>query len=95
MSKFIEETIVDAVRRLLAERVNEILTEMEDAIPPIEFDAASGNGNAPVIVLTQGERDEKDRIVKNDVYAVSISFELPGMEGGDGAMPMPLRRIGH
>jgi hypothetical protein len=78
MSKFIEEKIVDGVKALLTGRVNEILAEAEEVIPLIEL----GAGMEPVIVLAQGERSEKDRVVGVEVYALTVSFSISGERHG-------------
>jgi hypothetical protein len=79
MGLFIEERILNAVKSLLAGRVNELLGEMDCPVPPVEF----GSGYAPVgvcdpvISLAVCERSEKERIVRADVYSVSITFTVP------------------
>jgi hypothetical protein len=83
-SLYIEEKIIDSVKTLLTGRVNELLAEAEDMIPPIEFTLALTGGYSvvPVIRLVSGERNEKDRIIKADVYVLNIIFTVP--EGPDG-----------
>jgi hypothetical protein len=78
MSAFIEERIIDGVKELLTGRTNEILAEMEDAIPAIELGCAM----EPCIALVQGERHEKDRIVETEVYAVTVIFPISGERDG-------------
>jgi hypothetical protein len=79
MGLFIEERILNAVKSLLAGRVNELLGEMDCPVPPVKF----GGGYAPVgvcdpvISLAACERSEKERIVRADVYSVSITFSVP------------------
>ncbi|GHU12574.1 hypothetical protein FACS1894161_1100 [Spirochaetia bacterium] len=78
MKEFIEQRILRAVRRLLAERVNEILGEAEFSLPLIEFGGyEAGSVVIPVISLSVCERTEKERIVLLDVYSMTISFALP------------------
>ncbi|GHT52196.1 hypothetical protein FACS1894106_0380 [Spirochaetia bacterium] len=73
----IEETIIKGVKALLSGRVNELLDELEYHIPLIEWDY----GNAPVVRLTGAERNEKDRIIKTDAYALTIVFTVPEKDG--------------
>ena len=74
---FIEQQIISAVRFLLTGRVNEILREMEFAIPIIEFgDYGCASAVAPAITLSTCERTEKERIIRLDAYSLSITFNL-------------------
>jgi hypothetical protein len=77
MTLYIEEIIINSVKNLLLGRVNELLEESEYQIPLIEFDY----GNAPAIRLSTGERSEKDRIIKSDVYTVALVFDVPEKDG--------------
>ena len=75
---FVELWILGAVRELLDGRVNELLREMEFAVPVIEFgDYCGGGVIAPAIALSTCERSEKERIIRLDAYALTISFEFP------------------
>jgi hypothetical protein len=75
---FIEESIINAVKKLLSGRVNELLGEVEYPIPPIEFSPLLGGGSmSPVIRLSEGERTEKDRIIQIDVYTLTVTFAVP------------------
>jgi hypothetical protein len=76
---YIEETIIGAVKRLLAGRVNELVGETEHTIPAIEFGRSVAGGYAvtPVVRLSTGERTEKERIIRLDVYALTITFAVP------------------
>ena len=75
---YIEETIINGVKRLLSERVNEILKEAEISLPIIEFGSCGcGYAVAPVIVLSTCERTEKERIIRLDAYSLTITFPLP------------------
>jgi hypothetical protein len=74
---YIEEIIVNAVTGLLSERVNELLAEGEESVPLVEFGCDGlgfAGGICPEITLALGEREEKDRIVRVDVYSVSIAI---------------------
>ena len=78
MKDFIELRILNAVRRLLTGRVNELLREMEFSVPVIEFGGYCGSGVVvPTVELSSCERTEKERIIRLDAYALTVSFELP------------------
>jgi hypothetical protein len=82
---FIEEAITGAVKGLLAGRVNEILADAEFLVPPVEFSGYPGGSIlAPVVVLSTCERTEKERIIRLDAYALTITFALP--ENPDGEL---------
>jgi hypothetical protein len=84
MKDFVEQRIKDAVRKLLAGRVNEILEEAQYPIPPVEFGDYRGSSTvAPVIFLSTCERSEKERIIRLDVYTLTISFSLPETPGNE------------
>ena len=77
MKDCIETRIIGAVRELLAGRVNEILREMENAVPVIEFGDYCGAGFIiPLIALVCCERAEKERVVRLEAYSLSITFSL-------------------
>jgi len=77
-SDFIEQRIIEAVRFLLAGRVNEILRESEFTIPVIEFgDYCGSSVVAPEIALSGCERTEKERLICLDAYSMTITFDLP------------------
>jgi hypothetical protein len=83
---YIEEKIVEAVRGLLLGRVNEALGEAEFAVPPIEFGGYRGGSVVvPRISLSACERSEKDRIVRADVYSLTIAFAVPEYPAGERA----------
>ena len=70
-----------ALRKLLAEDVNELLEEAAlpsgDVVLPVEFALGRGSGRygiTPEIRLACGERSEKERVVLVDVYTVTIAF---------------------
>ena len=78
MADFIEQRIIRAVRALLTGRVNEILRDDPFDIPIIEFgNYGCGYGMVPAIALLLCESSEKERIIRLDVYTVSITFTLP------------------
>ncbi|GHU92621.1 hypothetical protein FACS189479_02160 [Spirochaetia bacterium] len=77
---YVEEAIIGAVKLLLSGRVNEILGEVEFSLPLIEFGGYEGGLSvAPVISLSTSERTEKERIIRLDAYALTITFALPDM----------------
>jgi hypothetical protein len=64
---FIEEILLNSIRKLLSGRVNELLEETEYPIPPIEFGSYRGGSVVvPVMCLSSCERSEKERIVRLD-----------------------------
>jgi hypothetical protein len=77
MSDFIEQKIIEAVRGLLAGRVNEILHDCQFLIPVIEFGTFSGiSVVTPTITLAGCEQSEKERIIKLDVYMLTLAFSF-------------------
>jgi hypothetical protein len=63
-------------------RVNELLGEVEDAIPPLELgNYRGGFVVVPVLQLSGGERTEKERIIRVDAYSLTITLSIP--EGPD------------
>jgi hypothetical protein len=89
MKDFIEQQITEAVRKMLAGRVNEIFREWEFLLPVIEFGVISssaaygGLAVSPTVSLASCERTEKERIIKQDTYSLSISFTLQEHEDGE------------
>jgi hypothetical protein len=78
MNDFIEQQIIDAVKKLLTERVNELLGELQYNIPLVEFGNYTGDtGVVPVISLASCERTEKERIILLDAYSLTITFIVP------------------
>jgi len=78
LKDFIESRIIEAVRGLLAGQVNEILNKSQYAIPVIEFgDYCVSNSVVPVISLASCERSEKERIIRQDAYSLTITISLP------------------
>jgi hypothetical protein len=81
---YIEESIIGGVKGLLSGRVNERLGEAVFAVPPIELGRYRGGDVAvPVIGLSTGERTEKERIVRAEVYSLTIAFAVPEMPEGE------------
>jgi hypothetical protein len=79
-SFFIEQQILNAVRGLLAGRVNELLGEGNLYIPPVEFgEYRDGSAVVPLIGLSTWERTEKERIIRLDAYSLTVTFTLPEM----------------
>jgi hypothetical protein len=78
MNEFIEQQITDAVKKLLAEKVNELLGELQYNIPLVEFGNYKGSTVVvPVISLASCERTEKERIILQDAYSITITFNVP------------------
>jgi hypothetical protein len=70
--------LLNSVKKLLAGRVNELLGEVEDAIPVIEFGKyRGGSAVVPVIVLSTCERSEKERIIRVEAYSLTITLGIP------------------
>jgi hypothetical protein len=83
---FIEEILLNSVKKLLTGRVNELLREVEFLIPPIEFSHKTTNSyysTTPVLWLSTGERTEKERIVRLDVYTLTITLNVPEHPEGE------------
>ena len=77
-NEFAESRIVGAVKRLLTGRVNELLQDSQYAIPVIEFGGYEGNSSViPVIALSSCERTEKERLIRQDAYTLTITIYLP------------------
>jgi hypothetical protein len=83
-SLFIEEILLNSLKKLLFGQVNELLGETEYPIPPVEFDNYRGGSfTAPVIALSTCERSEKERIIRLDAYTLTITFTVPEWPGGE------------
>jgi hypothetical protein len=81
---FIEEIIINSLKSLLKGRVNELLTETEFPIPPVEFgNYRGGSAVAPVIGLSTCERSEKERVIRLDAYTLTIAFAVPEYPEGE------------
>ncbi|GHV63927.1 hypothetical protein AGMMS49587_15260 [Spirochaetia bacterium] len=84
---FTEEAILSAARNMLTGAVNEYLAELEIKAPLVEFGPNLAPGYlgresvTPLLKLETGERSEKDRIVRLDVYVFSVTFYSPEREG--------------
>jgi hypothetical protein len=77
---FVEQQIIEAVKEMLAGRVNEIIADWQFLIPVIEFGAYTSNSVVtPVITLSGCEQTEKERIIRLEVYLLTVSFSLPEM----------------
>jgi hypothetical protein len=87
-SLFIEEILLNSIKKLLSGRVNELLGESEYPIPPIEFGKYRGGSAvagacSPVITLSACERSEKERIIRLDAYTLTITFTVPEYPVGE------------
>jgi hypothetical protein len=83
-SLFIEEKIINSVRKLLLGRVNELLEETDYPIPPVEFgDYRGGSAVVPAVALSTCERSEKERIIRLDAYTLTIAFTVPEHPEGE------------
>jgi hypothetical protein len=85
MASYMEENIINAVKSLLWGRVTELLGEMEDRIPPLETSGRETGPYAvtPVLRLAGCERTEKERVVKQDAYTLTITFAVPESPNGE------------
>jgi hypothetical protein len=85
MGEFIEEKLLDSVKKLLVGRVNELLGEREYPIPAIEFGGFLPGGSvvSPVIRLSTCERSEKERIILMDAYTLTVTFTVPEHPAGE------------
>jgi hypothetical protein len=84
MDLYIEEKLMNSVKKLLLGRVNELLGETEYPIPPIEFGSYRGGSVVvPVISLSTCERSEKERIVRLDAYTLTVTFTVPEWPEGE------------
>jgi hypothetical protein len=83
-SMFIEEKLLNSVKKLLSGRVNELLGETEYPIPPVEFgNYRGGSAVVPVIGLSTCERSEKERVIRLDAYTLTIIFTVPEHPAGE------------
>ena len=81
-----EQAILDALRLLLTVRVNQILDGMDDGgesdgrWPPITLDTGAALLPPPLCLaameLTGGEAGEKDRIVRNENWHLSLVLDI-------------------
>ena len=78
MKFYPEIRIIEAVKKLLTGSVNEQLGSLECQIPLIEFSSGySGSVISPFICLSSCERTEKERIIRQDAYTLTITFNIP------------------
>jgi hypothetical protein len=78
MNYFHEQEIIFAIKKLLSGRVNELLAELKQQIPLIEFtDYQVNSVISPVIIFSACEQTEKERIIKLETYTMTISFKFP------------------
>jgi hypothetical protein len=81
---YIEEILLNSVKKLLSGRVNELLGETEYPIPPVEFGTyRGGSAVIPVIALSTCERSEKERIIRLDAYTLTVTFTMPEHPAGE------------
>ena len=84
MKGFIEQQIIEAVKRLLDVRVNEIFSKWEFFVPVIEFGKiGSLYAVTPVVSLSGCERTDKERIIRQDAYSLTVSLTLQEHEDGE------------
>ena len=77
MNEFIEQKIINAVKKLLTGKFNDYLREFDFQIPFVEFSIFRGvNVIAPVISLSSCEQTEKERIIKQDTYSITVTFPV-------------------
>jgi hypothetical protein len=77
MNDFIEQQIIEAVRKMLKNKVNKIIEDLQFLIPLIEFSGYSDSKViTPVITLSACEKSEKERIIQLDVYALAIQIHF-------------------
>jgi len=75
--EFIEQKIINAVKKLLTGYFNAYLLQLDFQIPVVEFGIFRGvNVIAPVISLSSCEQTEKERIVKQDTYTLTVTFPV-------------------
>jgi hypothetical protein len=74
---YIEEAITGAVKKLLTGKVNDVLRGLEFQIPIIEFGIFRGDTViAPLVSLSSCEQTEKERIIKQDTYSLTVTFPV-------------------
>ena len=78
MKEFVEQKIINAVKKLFSGQVNELLCAMQQQMPLIEFSEYKGGSVVtPVISLVSSEQTEKERIIRLESYTLTITFKLP------------------
>ena len=82
---FIEEILLNSLKKLLSGPVNELLGDTKYPVPPIEFgrSLAGGYTVTPVLRLSTCERSEKERIIRLDAYTLTVAFTVPEWPGGE------------
>jgi hypothetical protein len=84
MKDFIEQGIGEAVRGLLSEQVNELLSSSQVIFPLVEFGLFNSMFIVtPAIVLTHCEQTEKERIIRQDAYLLTITLTMPDTPDGE------------
>ena len=84
MKDFVEQEIIFAVKKLLSGRANELLAGLKQQIPLIEFtEYKGGSVVSPVITFSMSEQTEKDRIIRLEVYSLTITFKFPDTKEGE------------
>jgi len=74
---FIEQRIINAVKKLLTGKFNDYLRVLDFQIPFVEFGIFRGvNVVAPLIAISSCEQTEKERIVKQDIYSLTVVFPV-------------------
>jgi len=77
MNEFVEQKIINAVKKLLTGKFNDYLREFDFQIPFVEFGIFRGvNVITPVISLSSCEQTEKERIIKQDTYSITVTFPV-------------------
>ena len=75
---FIEQQILDAIKKLLTGLVNELLGKVQYAIPIVEIGNYTGSAVVnPTVSLFSCEQSEKERIIKINAYSLTITFNVP------------------
>ena len=78
MKDFIEQQIIEAIRKMLNSDVNSYLKELQFSIPLVELGNYTGSDVvSPVVSFGVCEQTEKERIIRQEVYSVIITFNLP------------------
>ena len=82
---FIEEILLNSLKKLLSGPVNELLGETEYPVPPIEFGRSLTGGHTvtPVLRLSTCERSEKERIIRLEAYTLTVTFTVPEHPAGE------------
>ena len=77
---FIEEAIIEAVKKLLSETVNRYFEKLEYQLSMIEFNNyANRYFITPTITITGCEQTEKERVIKLNVFSLTITCNIPEM----------------